>query len=242
VEYEKKVAIKGIDFEVSQGEVVAIMGRNGAGKSSLLGSTVGITPIKSGQVLLDGNPAQELIGKSLISLVGFVPQEATDLLYAESVLQECTFADRDSQVTPGTTYKILNQLLPDITESAHPRDLSEGQRLSLVLAIVLAAAPKLLILDEPTRGLDYSAKLRLIKILRSMADEGRSVVLATHDVELVAEVATRVVFLAEGEKIADGSTLEILTSSPAFAPQISKILAPGKWLTFSEITTALEQN
>jgi energy-coupling factor transport system ATP-binding protein len=242
VEYEKKVAIKGIDFEVSQGEVVAIMGRNGAGKSSLLGSTVVITPIKSGQVLLDGNPAQELIGKSLISLVGFVPQEATDLLYAESVLQECTFADRDSQVTPGTTYKILNQLLPDITESAHPRDLSEGQRLSLVLAIVLAAAPKLLILDEPTRGLDYSAKLRLIKILRSMADEGRSVVLATHDVELVAEVATRVVFLAEGEKIADGSTLEILTSSPAFAPQISKILAPGKWLTFSEITTALEQN
>lgn len=115
-------------------------------------------------------------------------------------MQECTFADRDSQVAPGTTYKILNQLLPDITESAHPRDLSEGQRLSLVLAIVLAASPKLLILDEPTRGLDYSAKLRLIKILRAMAAEGRSVILATHDVELVAEVANRVIFLAEGEK------------------------------------------
>ena len=242
VEYEKKVAVKGIDLEVSQGEVVAIMGRNGAGKSSLLGSAVGITPIKSGQVLLDGKPAPELKGKSLISLVGFVPQEATDLLYGESVLQECAFADRDSQVAPGTTYKILNQLLPDISEIAHPRDLSEGQRLCLVLAIVLAAAPKLLILDEPTRGLDYSAKLRLIKILRSMANEGRSVILATHDVELVAEVATRVVFMAEGEKIADGSTLDILTSSPAFAPQISKIIAPGKWLTFSEITSALEQN
>ena len=242
VEYEKKVAVKGIDLEVSQGEVVAIMGRNGAGKSSLLGSAVGITPIKSGQVLLDGKPAPELKGKSLISLVGFVPQEATDLLYGESVLQECAFADRDSQVAPGTTYKILNQLLPDISEIAHPRDLSEGQRLCLVLAIVLAAAPKLLILDEPTRGLDYSAKLRLIKILRSMANEGRSVILATHYVELVAEVATRVVFMAEGEKIADGSTLDILTSSPAFAPQISKILAPGKWLTFSEITSALEQN
>ena len=242
VEYEKKVAVKGIDLEVSQGEVVAIMGRNGAGKSSLLVSAVGITPIKSGQVLLDGKPAPELKGKSLISLVGFVPQEATDLLYGESVLQECAFADRDSQVAPGTTYKILNQLLPDISEIAHPRDLSEGQRLCLVLAIVLAAAPKLLILDEPTRGLDYSAKLRLIKILRSMANEGRSVILATHDVELVAEVATRVVFMAEGEKIADGSTLDILTSSPAFAPQISKILAPGKWLTFSEITSALEQN
>jgi energy-coupling factor transport system ATP-binding protein len=242
VEYEKKVAVKGIDLEVSQGEVVAIMGRNGAGKSSLLGSAVGITPIKSGQVLLDGKPAPELKGKSLISLVGFVPQEATDLLYGESVLQECAFADRDSQVAPGTTYKILNQLLPDISEIAHPRDLSEGQRLCLVLAIILAAAPKLLILDEPTRGLDYSAKLRLIKILRSMANEGRSVILATHDVELVAEVATRVVFMAEGEKIADGSTLDILTSSPAFAPQISKILAPGKWLTFSEITSALEQN
>ena len=242
VQYEKKVALSGIDLEVSAGEVVAIMGRNGAGKSSLLASAVGITPIKSGQVLLNGTPTNDLNGKALISVVGFVPQEATDLLYGESVLQECTFADRDSQVAPGTTYKILNQLLPDISEIAHPRDLSEGQRLCLVLAIVLAASPKLLILDEPTRGLDYSAKLRLIKILRAMAEEGRSVILATHDVELVAEVATRVIFLAEGEKIADGSTLEILTSSPAFAPQISKILAPGKWLTFSEITAALEQN
>jgi ABC-type bacteriocin/lantibiotic exporter with double-glycine peptidase domain len=141
--------------------------------------------------------------------------------------------DRDLKQYP---YGIKTKLLSEGI------NISLGQRQRILLARAIISTPKLLILDEPTRGLDYSAKLRLIKILRSMADEGRSVVLATHDVELVAEVATRVVFLAEGEKIADGSTLEILTSSPAFAPQISKILAPGKWLTFSEITTALEQN
>ena len=87
----------------------------------------------------------------------------------------------------------------------HPRDLSEGQRLTLALAIVLAAEPPLILLDEPTRGLDYTAKHRLVEILRDLAAEGHAVMLATHDVELVAEVANRVVVLADGEVVADGS-------------------------------------
>lgn len=108
----------------------------------------------------------------------------------------------------------MTQLLPDVPDSVHPRDLSEGQRLALALAVVLTARPPLLLLDEPTRGLDYAAKARLIEVLRALAAEGHAIILATHDVELAAELAHRVVILADGEIVADGPTEEVVVSSP----------------------------
>jgi energy-coupling factor transport system ATP-binding protein len=127
-------------------------------------------------------------------------------------------------------------MLPTISPQSHPRDLSEGERLSLVLAIVLAGSPQLLILDEPTRGLDYEAKNRLMALLHHRARrDGTSILMATHDVEIVAEVADRTVFLAEGEKVADGSTLDVLLASPAFAPQVAKVMSPRPWLTVGDV-------
>lgn len=105
--------------------------------------------------------------------------------------------------------------------------------------MVLTARPPLLLLDEPTRGLDYAAKARLVALLRSLAAEGHAIVLATHDVELAAELAHRVVLLAEGEVIADGATAEVVVSSPSFAPQVTKILAPRPWLTVAQVREAL---
>ena len=123
----------------------------------------------------------------------------------------------------------------------HPRDLSEGQRLSLVLAIQLAAAPAVLLLDEPTRGLDPTAKARLASIVDDLARaDGKAVVVATHDVEFVATVADRVVVLADGEIVADGPTADVVCSSPAFAPQVAKILHPEPWLTVAQVASALE--
>jgi energy-coupling factor transport system ATP-binding protein len=113
--------------------------------------------------------------------------------------------------------------------------------LILALSIQLSANPKVIALDEPTRGLDYQAKRKLISILKSIAAENRAVLIATHDVELVAELADRVVFLAEGELISQGQTHEALTSSPAFAPQVAKAF-PGKGiLTIEEARKALEK-
>jgi energy-coupling factor transport system ATP-binding protein len=97
-----------------------------------------------------------------------------------------------------------------------------------------------LLLDEPTRGLDYAAKKRLVATLRELADAGHCVLLATHDVELAAEVATRVVVLADGEVVADGPATDVVVGSPMFAPQVSKVLAPQPWLTVAEIAAALE--
>ena len=134
----------------------------------------------------------------------------------------------------------MTQLLPDVPDSVHPRDLSEGQRLALALAVVLTARPPLLLLDEPTRGLDYAAKARLVEVLRALAAEGHAIILATHDVELAAELAHRVVILADGEIVADGPTEEVVVSSPSFAPQVAKVLAPLPWLTVPQVADALE--
>ncbi|MET7614432.1 ATP-binding cassette domain-containing protein [Streptomyces seoulensis] len=232
-------ALRGVDLTVAPGETVALMGRNGAGKSTLLGSLVGLVAPTSGSVHVGGAAPHRLKPAELVRRVGLVPQEPRDLLYADTVGAECVAADQDADAAPGSCRALVSELLPGITDDTHPRDLSEGQRLALALAVVLTARPPLLLLDEPTRGLDYAAKARLVAVLRGLAAEGHALVLATHDVELAAEIAHRVVLLADGEVIADGATADIVVSSPSFAPQVTKILAPQPWLTVSEVRKAL---
>jgi energy-coupling factor transport system ATP-binding protein len=167
-----------------------------------------------------------------------VPQDPSLMLYAESVAEECAGADRDFSLPAGSTTATLRRLLPEIDPGQHPRDLSEGQRMALALAVVLASRPRVLLLDEPTRGLDYAAKRRLVDILRSLAADGHAVIVATHDVELAAEVATRAVVLAEGEVVADGPASTVLCGSPAFAPQVAKVFHPLRYLTVDEVVGA----
>jgi energy-coupling factor transport system ATP-binding protein len=239
VSYGRVPALRGVTTTLSGGEIVALMGRNGAGKSTLLRALVGMRRPGGGTVEVDGLRPADLRPAALLRHVGLVPQVPADLLYAASVGQECEHADRDARVPAGTTAALFEVLSPGVPVEQHPRDLSEGQRLTLALAIVLAARPPLLLLDEPTRGLDYTAKHRLVEILRDLADQGHAVLLATHDVELVAEVATRVLVMADGELVADGPTADVVVSSPAFAPQVAKVLAPQRWLTPTEVAVAL---
>ena len=104
-----------------------------------------------------------------------------------------------------------------------------------MLAVQLSADPAVLLLDEPTRGLDYGAKRRLRDVVHELADRGRAVLLSTHDVEFVADTADRVVVMADGEVVADGPTVDVIVSSPAFAPQVAKILSPQPWLTVRDV-------
>ncbi|MEV2249318.1 ATP-binding cassette domain-containing protein [Streptomyces sp. NPDC050147] len=232
-------ALRRVDLTVHAGETVALMGRNGAGKSTLLSTLVGLLEPAAGSVRVGGVLPHRTGPRELIRHVGLVPQEPRDLLYADTVAAECSAADHDAAAEPGTCRALVTELLPGIADDTHPRDLSEGQRLTLALAIVLTARPPLLLLDEPTRGLDYAAKARLVTLLRRLAGEGHAIVLATHDVELAAELAHRVAILADGEIVADGPTPDIVVSSPSFAPQTTKILAPQKWLTVTEVRDAL---
>ena len=216
------------------------MGRNGAGKSSLLKLIVGLMEPKKGSIKLNGVTPHALKGKQRRQAIGFVPQEPSDLLYAQSVQDECAQADRDNDLEEGSALALLSRLVPAINPSVHPRDLSEGQRLALALAVVLCTNPTLLVLDEPTRGLDYQAKVLLTSILKNYARTlNFPVILATHDVELVAELADRVIFIADGEIVADGSTIDVLLASPAFAPQVAKVMSPKPWLTVRDVIEAI---
>jgi energy-coupling factor transport system ATP-binding protein len=240
VRYGPTVAVRGVNLDLHAGKVLAMMGRNGSGKSSLLWALQGSGPRQGGTVRVDGADPKELSSAKARALVGLVPQTASDLLYLETVADECAAADTESGVAPGACRGLLDRLAPGIDASKHPRDLSEGQRLALVLAVQLTAAPRIMLLDEPTRGLDYTAKAALHTMIATLADEGRAVVVATHDVEFVATVAARVVVMAEGEIVADGPTEEVLGGSPAFAPQVAKILGKD-WLTVDDVQAALPE-
>lgn len=243
VRYGSSVAVREVDLAVGDGEIVALMGRNGSGKSSLLWAIQGTGKRHGGRVDVDGVDPGDVSADRARRLVGLVPQTAADLLYLETVAAECAAADEQAAddhlaIEPGTCRALLERLAPGIDQQRHPRDLSEGQRLALVLAIVLTARPRVLALDEPTRGLDYAGKAALGAILRDLADEGRGIVVSTHDVEFVASVADSVVVLADADVVSRGTVADVLAESPAFAPQMSKVLGPG-WLTVREVEAAL---
>lgn len=188
---------------------------------------------------MDGRDPRRLGAADARRLVTLVPQTAADLLYLPSVGAECAQADAESDAEPGTAAALLLGLGVEVEPDRDPRDLSEGQRLALVLAIQLAASPPVLLLDEPTRGLDYRAKAELRGIVQGLAERGEAVLISTHDVEFAAATSTRTLVMADGELIADGGTAEVLTSSPAYAPQLAKVFAPVEVLTADEAAQGL---
>jgi len=233
-------ALRDVSLDLYAGTITALMGRNGAGKSTLLWTLQGSQQRRSGAVRVGGSgdgvdPARldpaRLDPAQRRARVGLLPQTAADLLYLETVAEECLAGGPDTRA-------ILDQLVPGIPGDRHPRDLSEGQRLALALALVLAARPGVVLLDEPTRGLDYAAKRHLATILRRLADEGHSVLVSTHDVEFTAETADEVLVLAEGEVVSRGPVRQVVAESPAFAPQVTKVLGPP-WLNVDEVVAAL---
>jgi energy-coupling factor transport system ATP-binding protein len=226
VTYGPVVAVRDLSIDLNRGEVCVVMGRNGSGKSSLFWTLQGALVPDRGSVDRTG-------------AVGLVPQSPGDLLFLSTVTDECHQADRDAGLEPGNCRAVLNELVPGIDGASHPGDLSEGQRLALVLALQLVGQPDAVLLDEPTRGLDYEAKKNLTTVLRRLAAEDRAVVLSTHDVEFAALVADRVVVMAEGEIVADGAAGAVLTATPLFSPQIAKVMAPLPLLSVPEVIEAM---
>lgn len=241
VTYGRVVAVRDVDVTLPAGQVSVLMGRNGSGKSSLLWALTGVGPRHSGHWSVAGVPLAKATADVARSLVRLVPQTATDLLYLDSVAAECGNADRINDRTDGACRAILDSLAPGIPDDSHPRDLSEGQKLCLVLAVQLTAEPEVLLLDEPTRGLDYPAKRTLASTLLRLAASGRTVCVSTHDVEFAAQVADRVLVMAAGDLIVTGTPDEVLATSTSLAPQVTRILTPEHWLTVPQLSRALDQ-
>ena len=234
VTYGRQQAVRGVDLALAEGQVTALMGRNGSGKSSLMWALQGSRKRAGGTVRVGGRDPEALPAEERRRLVGLVPQTAADLLYLETVTQECEAADAESGSVAGTARQLLDRLVPGIDLDRHPRDLSEGQRLALVLAVVLTAHPPVICLDEPTRGLDYPGKVALADSSRPGGGGSCACSWRPTTSAFVAQVADRVVVLAEGEVVSEGPTARVVAESPAFAPQVHKILGAG-WLTVDQV-------
>ena len=224
------VALKDASVRLRPGTVTALMGRNGSGKSTLLWTLQGSRERRAGRVEVSGTDPARRRRPCAVPSSGWCrrppPTCSTSRPSPRSAWPPTAARGRPASSSTGWC--------PTIPDDTHPRDLSEGQRLALALVVVLVGAPPVLLLDEPTRGLDYPAKAELAAVLRVLADDGHAVMVATHDVEFAAVAADQVVVLAEGEVVSDGPTREVLAASPAFAPQVTKILGPG-WLRVDEV-------
>jgi energy-coupling factor transport system ATP-binding protein len=240
--YDNQQAIlKGIDISVRAGEIVVLMGRNGAGKSSLLKSLIGLCPIQGGEILLNGD---NIVGQPVATIaqkIGYLPQDPNALLFANTVRDEfeITLRNHGLLVDENDVNKRIDELFEILglsnKSAAYPRDLSVGERQRVALGAIMVIKPKVLLLDEPTRGLDYLAKRRLSELLRQWRDEGIAILLVTHDVELAAQVAERVVLMSQGEIIADGAPRTVLGHSPQFAPQVARLFPETGWLTVEDV-------
>jgi energy-coupling factor transport system ATP-binding protein len=197
---EGPAILRGVDLAIEPGETVALMGRNGAGKSTLLRHAAGLLEPTRGSVRRSGR-------------VALLLQNPGDYFLRERVGEEA----------PEAALRVVG--LGGLG-ARHPRDLSGGQRQRLALAIVLGGEQPaaVLALDEPTRGMDRAAKGALARWLRARASEGMAVLVATHDAEFAAELATRAVLLADGRVIADGPIEEILAGGWYFATETARIL------------------
>ncbi|MCD6290547.1 MAG: ABC transporter ATP-binding protein [Anaerolineae bacterium] len=241
--YDGTLALAGISLDVYPGEFVAVMGRNGSGKTTLLKHLVGLLKPDQGRVIVNGLDTRKVGTDTIAKSVGYVPQRPDALLFADTVAQELAFTRRSQGMPPDpeADRRLLAQLGLDALANRYPRDLSAGERQRVALAAILVANPRVLLLDEPTRGLDYLQKEQLIGILNALRAAGKAIIMATHDVELVARCADRVVLMAEGQIVVDGRAREVMSESLVFASQVNKLFRDPRLVTVEDVLQALKR-
>ncbi|MBV8952086.1 MAG: ATP-binding cassette domain-containing protein [Actinobacteria bacterium] len=226
VELGRRRVLRDVTLELRRGEVTALLGRNGSGKTTLLRALAGLLPVADGSVTRDAP-------------VVYVPQDPNTLLFAPTVEQELTETLRLlGRRNRGEVDEWLDRLALIADRTRHPRGLSGGERQRVAIAAVAVGGADVLLLDEPTRGMDAHSAVALEHAIRDHAGAGGAVVLATHDVELAARVATRAIVLGDGDVVADGSARDVLAGS-LFAPQVLRVAPP--FLTVEEVGAALAE-
>jgi cobalt transport protein ATP-binding subunit len=228
-------ALRGVSLTIHKGEFVAIMGENGAGKTTLVKHFNGLLRPQEGSIKVDGDDISRESVATLARKVGLVFQNPDDQLFSENVESEISFALNnfgfDGDVVEKRVDWALNLLDIEKYRKSSPFILSGGERKRVALASVLAWDPDVVVLDEPTIGQDYAQKERLRHFLMQLRIQGKTTIIVTHDVEFVAECSPRIVLMADGGIIADGTSKEIMTDAEAMErasvspPEITKIFS-----------------
>lgn len=201
----KEPTLKKLQFTLYQGQITAIMGFNGAGKSTLMNLLGGLTQTQQGSLLLAGQPVGKQLGK-----IGYLRQEPDLMLLADTVREELCW--KNQTITQQELQLLLKHMNLEEYADDFPLALSKGQRLRVVLGAMLAKKPALLLLDEPTTGQDEQSLAEIRRLLLAYKKQGGSIFICTHDMELAAQVADRVIVLCAGQIIADGPTEEVLSN------------------------------
>ena len=238
--YDTADVLHRVSLDLFPGETLVVMGPNGAGKSTLLRCLVGLTRIRRGSIEIAGQSIAGLDVAEICLHVGYLPQDPNALLFADTVQDELLLTLRNHQLSSQdyAPMSVLESLGLASLAEAYPRDLSSGERQRTAMGAVMVTRPGVLLLDEPTRGLDYIAKAGLVELLNIMKSEGMAIILVTHDVELAACVASRVAWMEAGEITKIGSPIDILTQTSQFCPQIAKLFPGTGWLTVKDVLAA----
>lgn len=221
----KTPALQGLDLQLRRAEILALIGENGAGKTTLLRTVVGLLKPSAGRILLQGEVLTGLSTSRICRQVAYLPQDPNALLFAENVTAELlqTLKNHNLPVDERWLEELLARLGLSEEAASYPRDLSVGQRQRIALGAILVTRPQIILLDEPTRGLDFKTKQELFRLLTAWRSEGKSILLVTHDVELVASTADRVAILQEGRISASGAPSQTLARLGEFAPQLFQL-------------------
>jgi energy-coupling factor transport system ATP-binding protein len=226
-------ALKGISLNIPNGKFAAIMGQNGAGKTTLVKHINGLLKPTKGQVVIDEISTKDVSVASLARKVGFVFQNPDNQLFSESVEEEISFALKNFGYKDKTINERVNWALNllDLTQyrKVSPFMLSGGERKRVALASVLAWDPKIVILDEPTIGQDYQQKEKLRQFIIQLNQQGKTVIIVTHDIEFVADCKPYIILMYKGKILGQGKAENILTDqelvnqASVVLPEISQI-------------------
>ncbi len=189
-----------VSLTINRGEILVMMGPNGAGKTTLLRSVLGLVPSQGKREVMGQNIESQSLN-SIIRQVAYLPQNPNDLLFSESVLDELkvTLTNHGLDMSQEEMLQHLQDLTLDRLANAYPRDLSVGERQLVALAAITIYNPPVILLDEPTRGLDYGNKQRLVQLLQSWKHQKKAILVVTHDVEFAALLADTVMVLNKGQ-------------------------------------------
>jgi energy-coupling factor transport system ATP-binding protein len=208
-------ALKGVDLDIHQGEIIGVVGQNGSGKTTLVKHFNGLLMPTGGEIDVDGAPTEEQGVFNLGKKVGYVFQNPDHQIFSETVFEEVSYSLRLREMDDEKIKTRVEEALAAVgltgMEEADPFSMTKSGRQRVAVASVLAIKPDVLILDEPTTGLDYREQRNMMNLVREMNARGSTIIFVTHHMWVVAEYADRVFVVKDGKILLEGTTREVFS-------------------------------
>lgn len=251
------MALKGVSVQIAKGETIALIGQNGGGKTTLAKHFNGLLKPTKGRVLVNGVDTKTLQANKLAFTVGYVFQNPTHQIFSSTVRDEVSFGPRNAGLSQSEVERRTAEAIEDVglkgCEEIHPYDLDYGKQKLLTVASIMSMNPEVYCLDEPTTGQDHRGRWMVANLIGRLNATGATVIVITHDMRFVAEVAKRVILIADGKILGDMSTKEIfertdmLKSAQIRPPQITQLAqslgaykVPSNILTIRQMAGVME--